>query len=65
MIFPDGITYDRQKDYYRTITVNPVFELIVSISGSLGDSKKKQVGKNANLVPSVAGTGLEPMTFGL
>lgn len=65
MIFPEGILYDRQKHAYRTTRVNSVFEVIACVSKELGQKKCGQRKKNFQLSASVAGTGLEPMTFGL
>ena len=65
LMFPEGILYDRQKHTYRTNRVNSVFEVIACVSKELGQKKCGQRKKNFQLSASVAGTGLEPMTFGL
>jgi len=65
LVFPSGIVIDPIKRQYRTSKINSVFSLISSIQK---DSKLKT--KNASTISSdasclVAGTGLEPVTFGL
>lgn len=65
MLFPEGIHYNRQNHTYRTTRVNSVFEVIACVSKELGQKKSGQRKKNFQLSASVAGTGLEPMTFGL
>ncbi len=65
MVFPRGIRYNRELDHYRTFEVNPIFYDIARIQRDTGGHKKRTNSKNMNLSSSVAGTGLEPMTFGL
>lgn len=65
LIFPEGIHYNRKNHTYRTTTVNPVFEFITCVSGDLEQKKSGQPNNFYQLSASVAGTGLEPMTFGL
>jgi site-specific DNA recombinase len=65
MVFPDGILYDRKKDVYRTLRVNSLFSVIPLLRSSYGTKKKGINSKTLNLSPLVAGTGLEPVTFGL
>ncbi len=63
--FPNGIIIDTQKRVYLTKKVNLIFDISRSISGSHESEIKN--GNRLFLLPSlkVAGTGLEPMTFGL
>ena len=65
LVFPKGVLYDFKNDNYRTDRVNAIFELSNSLSVDLIKIKKRQISKNDNLSLIVAGTGLEPVTFGL
>ncbi len=65
LVFPSGFVIDPIKREYRTSEINSVFTLISSIM--IGGGYKR---KNASTISSdasclVAGTGLEPVTFGL
>ena len=64
-IFPDGISLDIKKRVYLTKKVNKLFEVTHAVStDKLGEIKN---GIKNFLMPSsqVAGTGFEPVTFGL
>ena len=63
--FPKGIIIDVKKRAYLTKKVNLVFDITRIISEDKGEKIKN--GNRYSLLPSseVAGTGLEPMTFGL
>lgn len=64
-VFPEGIRYDLKCNQYRTARVNSVYAFIALTSGSL---EKKETGLSIDCIEKsglVAGTGLEPMTFGL
>ncbi len=63
--FPDGIIIDVKNRVYLTKKTNLVFEASHSLS-EIKEREKKNGNRNY-LLPSsvVAGTGLEPMTFGL
>ena len=63
MVFPDGILFDHKNDSYRTLRVNSVFNVIPTIIRSLEGNKKGTNSNKMNLSRSVAGTGLEPVTF--
>ena len=65
MVFPRGIRYNRELDNYRTFGVNTIFSDIVRLQRDTEGHKKRTNSNNMNLSSSVAGTGLEPMTFGL
>ncbi len=64
-VFPNGIVIDVKKREYLTKKVNLVFDITRAVSG-LNEEEIKN-GNRDFLLPSleVAGTGLEPMTFGL
>ncbi len=64
-VFPNGIVIDVKKREYLTKKVNLVFHITNTISG-FKEGEIKNGNRNFPL-PSleVAGTGLEPMTFGL
>ena len=65
LLFPNGIVYDRENDEVRTSKVNVFLELTSCLTGNSGDIKKGQKANSAKLSSLVAGTGLEPVTFGL
>ena len=65
MIFPEGILYNFQNHNYRTFRVNKIFDLINCISVGFNQKKNGTNSNNLNLSRLVAGTGLEPVTFGL
>ena len=65
MVFPEGIEYDHGNDVYRTFRVNVIFELIRSLSTENKDKKKGFSQFEPKKSHLVAGTGLEPVTFGL
>jgi site-specific DNA recombinase len=50
---------------YRTSNLNPIFGLIHSFTGGNDDANKKRTSSNTDPSCVVAGTGLEPVTFGL
>ena len=65
LMFPEGIVIEPENRQYRTSKVNQIFSLTSSISR---DSEQKRKNPSTNLVNGsclVAGTGLEPATFGL
>lgn len=65
LIFPKGIVYNRETNDYRTPEINEVAFAMAEITKGIAKKDKGDLG-NFNLKsPSVAGTGLEPMTFGL
>jgi site-specific DNA recombinase len=65
ILFPEGIIYDKENDTFRTSSVNKAIELIAELSSSSNQKKGRQTNTRNDLSPSVAGTGLEPVTFGL
>ncbi|GAB1857340.1 recombinase family protein [Flavobacteriaceae bacterium MHTCC 0001] len=65
LVFPEGLVLYPEKRQYLTKKVNRLFELISSISRDTREEEKKKASKNAGLSSLVAGTGLEPVTFGL
>ena len=65
LLFPEGIVIDPNDRTYRTSNMNPIFRLIHSFTGGDGDRNKKRTSKNTSPSCVVAGTGLEPVTFGL
>ena len=65
LVFPDGLVLNPEKRQYLTKKVNRLFELISSISRDSREEEKKKVSISADLSCLVAGTGLEPVTFGL
>jgi site-specific DNA recombinase len=65
LVFPQGIVISPQNRQYRTKEINAVF-----LQGAVLSRESKEQKKDASDVKSdasclVAGTGLEPMTFGL
>ncbi|GAB3525959.1 recombinase family protein [Pontibacter brevis] len=65
LVFPEGVAYDKENDDYRTEKVNSVFSLIKSFSTTCEAKNKRPISISANRSGLVAGTGLEPVTFGL
>ena len=65
LMFPDGIVIEPENRQYRTSKVNQVFSLTASISGNKDIKEKNSSTKIVNESCLVAGTGLEPATFGL
>ncbi|MFY0689101.1 MAG: recombinase family protein [Cyclobacteriaceae bacterium] len=65
MLFPEGIVFDFKNKQARTTRVNTIFNLTNSLS-MFYEANKKGTNINFDVCPSVvAGTGLEPVTFGL
>ena len=62
-IFPENFTIS--ENGFRTARVNEVVHLIYSINRLIGLNKKGTKKKFSSLSQLVAGTGLEPVTFGL
>lgn len=65
MLFPGGIYYNAEKHQYLTREMNQYFQLITSLSKSLKENKKGNPQKLIENSLSVAGSGVEPETFGL
>ncbi len=65
LVFPDGIFVDPEKRTYRTKNMAKIFDLMSSLSGDYSEKTKKTKGHLALSSHLVAGTGLEPVTFGL
>ena len=65
LVFPDGLVLETHDRRYLTSKMNGLFaEKQVFVSVSVGD-KKKDSRQNDENPEEVAGTGFEPMTFGL
>jgi len=65
LVFPEGIYFDKKLDGFRTPRVNEVVAEIARVSTAYKEKKGRQEDDNLNLSPSVAGTRLELVTFGL
>ncbi len=65
LIFPAGLSVDSENRLYRTKKINSIFSYILDTTGDSEGQKKDPLRKNLNGSLVVAGTGLEPMTFGL
>ena len=65
LMFPSGIVIDPIKRQYRTTKVNSVFSIIASISSDRESKSKNAPSDSDDASCLVAGTGLEPVTFGL
>ena len=65
LLFPNGIIIDPENRQYRTSKVNEIFSLISVISRDNSVKTKNPSTKLVNGSCLVAGTGLEPVTFGL
>ncbi|GAA4924699.1 recombinase family protein [Mucilaginibacter defluvii] len=62
-MYPEKLCFDGNE--YRTAKVNEAARLIYLINSKLDETKKRTKLDFSSLSASVAGTGLEPMTFGL
>ncbi len=62
LLFPKGITYNREKDRVRTNSVNPILEIVSSLSVSYDKNKSGQLANYTNLSALVIATGFEPVT---
>ena len=62
-IFPKKFQFENKK--VRTADINPILLKIASVNKGLKENKKRDKSKKIDLSRSVAGTGLEPVTFGL
>ena len=65
LVFPEGFHYSIQNRKYRTSKTNALFELTKGISVGYDSEKQKTHPQNWDGSSLVAGTGLEPVTFGL
>ena len=65
LVFPEGVRFNKEKNDYRTFRVNSFFAAIPTISTILGQKKSRLSNEKLEKSALVAGTGLEPMTFGL
>jgi site-specific DNA recombinase len=65
LVFPEGFHYSIKNRKYRTSKTNALFELTRCISESYDYEKQKTHSQKWNGSSLVAGTGLEPVTFGL
>ena len=64
-VFPEGIIIDLEKRQYLTKKVNSFFSAIPTLSSILENKKSGLSDNFSEKSAVVAGTGLEPMTFGL
>ena len=62
LLFPKGVTYNKEKHNYLTIKENNVFTVFRNLSVSYKEGKIKKELQNGNSFNVVAGTGLEPAT---
>ena len=58
-IFPTGITYDKVLGHYRTTEANAIFELMRSLSASLGQQKSGMHSSGEVHSALVAGSRIE------
>ena len=65
MLFPEGLYIVPEKRTYLTQNMNQVFQLIPLFTGVSEGHKTKKVTVSGDFSLLVAGTGLEPVTFGL
>ena len=64
-VFPSGLVINPQNRAYLTNNMNELFVLISSISADTEGVENEKASISAGLSYQVAGTGLEPMAFGL
>ncbi len=65
LIFPEGLSIRVENREYLTKKVNGIFQLISMFVGVEEGSENEKTHQNIDGFSSVAGTGLEPVTFGL
>ncbi len=65
LVFPKGLVLDMKNRQYLTTEVNSVFEFSSRISRLVEGGKENGSDKNSEPSSVVAGTGLEPVAFGL
>ena len=65
LVFPAGLSIDPKNRQYRTKKINSVFSYIADYKRDSEEQKKDPPVKITDGSPMVAGTGLEPVTFGL
>ena len=65
LIFPEGLSIRSENREYLTGRVNSIFGLVQTFTGIDRGSKKQKTHQKFDGSFSVAGTGLEPVTFGL
>ena len=65
LVFPSGLVIDPKNRQYLTKEINSIFVLKSVISRDSESIENKKASKNAGFNDLVAGTGLEPVTFGL
>ena len=64
LLFPDGISYDRKNDTYRTGRVNAVFSYMSSVARVLAKKKSGETNSKIDFPASVVWAGIEPATHG-
>ncbi|WP_370866493.1 recombinase family protein [Salinimicrobium profundisediminis] len=64
-LFPEGLVINPETRQYRTNKMNRLISVIAEIARDDKDSKNKKTTRRGGLSSIVAGTGLEPVTFGL
>lgn len=64
LLYPDGISYDREKDTYRTGRVNAVFSCMSSLARVLDKKKSGKTNLKIDFPASVVWAGIEPATHG-
>ena len=65
LVFPEGVRIEPKNRQYLTTKVNKVFELTSTFTGSDDEVENKKPTEIIDGSSLVAGTGLEPVTFGL
>ena len=65
LVFPEGLSIRAENREYLTKKVNSVFAVIPTITGDKKGTRKEKTHQKVDGLLSVAGTGLEPVTFGL
>ncbi|MGH2666886.1 recombinase family protein [Flavobacterium sp.] len=65
LVFPEGLSIRAENRQYLTEKVNLIFSLVSTFPRYEGGNKKQKTHQNFDGSFLVAGTGLEPVTFGL
>ena len=62
LLFPEGISYNKEKDKIQTDKVNPILQLTSFLSTSYNKEKSEQIVEFTNLSALVTSAGFKPAT---
>ncbi|CAN5752567.1 recombinase family protein [soil metagenome] len=62
LVFPEGVTYNKENGKVRTTKVNSLFAAIPLLSSRLSEQREDKLKKNLALASNVENSGFEPLT---